>query len=410
MKNLYIFSLIILAVGWGSDGFSQTIVRSTICSVGATQVNGNGNTIITTFGSGCIGCGTMVDGNGNILIVGFPHPNDEDPECVDLAVFDFDAETTACGTTFSFFYLGQADISSATFEWNFGTDAFPQTSSSVNPVGVSFSATGIKTVTLTVIENDCDVSGDISLTVTDLGFSVNASIVEVDCKGDNNGTIELQTNNGMAPFTYIWSNGLSNPIINNLIAGDYAYTVIDGTGCQISNMVVVSEPSEDLAITFNATNTTCGNSQDGSLGVNVTGGTAPYTYEWSTGDVTNFIQNLNPGSFFVTITDSKGCILNTNNETEVGEQCKPEIYNIISPNGDNMNDVWEVENIQDFPDNVVKIYNRWGNLVFEMSSYQNTWAGTDNNGNLLLAGAYYFVLEMNDPEKTVLTGSITLIR
>ena len=400
------------ALGWGSDLFSQTIVRSTLCSVGATLPNGNTGTttLVTTFGSDCIGCGTLVDGNGNILIQGFPHPNGINPDCIDLAAFDFNAENTACGTTYSFFYLGQADIATASFEWNFGADAFHQTSTSVDPTGVSFSSIGTKTITLTVNEGDCDVSEDITILVTDLGFSVNALITEVDCFGDSNGSIELETNNGTPPFAYQWSNGLSNQTISNLEAGDYNYTVTDADGCQIMNMVSVPEPTAELSVTFNITNATCSNSQDGSLGVTVSGGTPPYTYEWSNGEATNFIQNLNPNTYSVIVTDSRGCVLNTENEATVGEKCRPHVYNIISPNGDGMNDVWVVENIQDFPENTVKIYNRWGNLVFETDNYSNDWTGTDNDGNLLLAGAYFYVLELNDPDNIILTGSVTLVR
>lgn len=412
MKKLYLIGLIMLAIGWGSDLFSQTIVRSTICSIGATLPNGNTGTttLVTTFGSDCIGCGTLVDGNGNILIQGFPHPSDVNPDCTDLALFDYDAETTGCGTTFSFFYLGVADIANATFEWNFGADAFPETSSSPNPVGVSFSAIGTKMITLRVIEEDCDVTEEITLQVSDLGFAVNAIISDVNCFGDTNGSIELETNNGTAPFTYTWSNGLSNPIISNLEAGDYNYSVIDADGCEISNMVSVSGPAEELAVTFNITNATCSKSEDGSIGVIVTGGTLPYTFEWSNGETTNLIQNLNPNTYSVTVTDNQGCVLSADNEAIVGEKCNPHVFNIISPNGDGMNDVWEIENIQDFPDSVVKIYNRWGNLVFEEEGYLNTWEGTDNDGNPLLAGAYYYVIELNDPDNMILTGSVTLIR
>ena len=148
-------------------------------------------------------------------------------------------------------------------------------------------------------------------------------ITDVNCFGAADGHIELETNNGTAPYSYTWSNGQSNSQISNLTAGDYNYTVVDAQGCEIINMVSVPEPATDLSVIFDVSKVTCGNSQDGAISATVTGGTSPYTFEWSNGESTNVIQNLNPNTYSVIITDSKGCVLNSNNEITIGEKCKP---------------------------------------------------------------------------------------
>jgi gliding motility-associated-like protein len=414
MKKSYLTVLILLVCFVSSSLHSQTITRSVICSVGATQTGTDGKILTSTFGQ-CPGCNTYVGGDGTILTQGFqqPAPSDDDPnqpDCDGIADFESDSNSDACGTTYSFFYIGTADITQATFEWNFGTDAFPQTSSLDNPLGISFSTVGTKTVSLRVVTPDCDVTEELDINVTDLGFSVNADITAVGCKGESDGSIELTTNNGTAPFTFVWDNGVTNPILTNLSAADFSYTVTDADGCEVTNSVAVPEPSDSLAVSFDVTKASCGNSEDGVISVTATGGTAPYSYEWSNGEITNTIQNLNPETFSVTVTDNNGCILNTENEVTIGEQCRPTVYTVISPNDDGMNDTWEIEDIQDFPDNMVKIYNRWGNLVYEEEGYMNDWKGTDNDGNPLMAGAYYYVIDLNNGTGIILTGPITLIR
>lgn len=94
------------------------------------------------------------------------------------------------------------------------------------------------------------------------------------------------------------------------------------------------------------------------------------------------------------------------------------VFNAISPNGDNSNDSWVIQGIENYPENEVYIYDRWGNLVFEERGYDNSedkkWKGTANAGMLttgqqLPAGTYYYLI--NIPVlKEQLTGYIELHR
>ena len=74
----------------------------------------------------------------------------------------------------------------------------------------------------------------------------------------------------------------------------------------------------------------------------------------------------------------------------------------FSPNGDGINDVWTIEKILAYPNNVVKVFNRSGKLVFEQRGYQNDWNGESNqlsgnsNGYKLPVGAYIFMLDLGD--------------
>jgi gliding motility-associated-like protein len=78
------------------------------------------------------------------------------------------------------------------------------------------------------------------------------------------------------------------------------------------------------------------------------------------------------------------------------------VHNVITPNGDGLNDNWIIDCIENFPDNSVVIFNRWGDRVNNFTHYDNiaqVWKGTNYDGKLLPAGTYYYVLNIKN-EKT----------
>jgi gliding motility-associated-like protein len=87
---------------------------------------------------------------------------------------------------------------------------------------------------------------------------------------------------------------------------------------------------------------------------------------------------------------------------EEAEKIAPAIPGIVpaeafTPNGDGINDTWVVPGIDNYPNNVVKVYNRWGHEVFTAGNYQNNWEGNQNgNGTLLPAGSYYYIVELGN--------------
>jgi len=68
------------------------------------------------------------------------------------------------------------------------------------------------------------------------------------------------------------------------------------------------------------------------------------------------------------------------------------VYNGFSPNGDCINEFFEVDGLEAYPEHLLRVYNRWGSLVYESSNYQNDWAGQWGSG-VLPAGTYFYVLE-----------------
>ncbi|MEP7170803.1 MAG: gliding motility-associated C-terminal domain-containing protein, partial [Bacteroidota bacterium] len=81
----------------------------------------------------------------------------------------------------------------------------------------------------------------------------------------------------------------------------------------------------------------------------------------------------------------------------------------ITPNGDGKNDVFFVQGLEDYYQNTIIVYNRWGNKVFEQSPYQNNWQGTNQSGGLLPEGTYFVILKIKSITK-IFTGYIDLRR
>lgn len=88
---------------------------------------------------------------------------------------------------------------------------------------------------------------------------------------------------------------------------------------------------------------------------------------------------------------------------------KVKAYNAFSPNGDGVNDTWIIEGVEDFPEALVRVYNRWGNLVLKTKAYQNDWAGTWA-GKPLPDGTYFFEVRAEHPDFIPLTGWVEIRR
>jgi gliding motility-associated-like protein len=95
--------------------------------------------------------------------------------------------------------------------------------------------------------------------------------------------------------------------------------------------------------------------------------------------------------------------------------CDITIPTAITPNSDLNNDSWEIVDLDlVYPVNVVQVYNRWGNLIFEHVSSpstpydQNRWDGT-YDGSALPVGSYYYVIKANDADNTVFTGAVSIV-
>ena len=125
-------------------------------------------------------------------------------------------------------------------------------------------------------------------------------------------------------------------------------------------------------------------------------------YAWTPADSLNDATLSDPKfkakeniSFLLTVSDSSKLCSSTD-EVKIFVERPIIIVNTFTPNGDGVNDTWVIKNIDSFPKCLVKIYNRWGNLVWESHSYPNPWDGTNKfNDQLLSDGTYFYIIELN---------------
>jgi gliding motility-associated-like protein len=111
--------------------------------------------------------------------------------------------------------------------------------------------------------------------------------------------------------------------------------------------------------------------------------------------------------FVLTATDKDG-LCTAQDAMKVKVLKKVVVPNAFSPNGDGINDVWIIRNLPDYPDASVKIFDRYGQVVFESKGYSKPWDGT-MQGRPLPVGTYYYIIHVKAGEKP-LQGSITIIR
>jgi hypothetical protein len=157
-----------------------------------------------------------------------------------------------------------------------------------------------------------DVSGCTrtnSFTVTQPSpLAVNlVSQVNVACFNGSTGSVQVEGAGGVAPYSYEWSGGQTTTQISSLIAGSYTVTVTDANGCTAISIIAITQPTPLSAGITILSNVTCSGGNNGSMQVNASGATAPYTYLWSNGQTSTLATGLTSGTHTVTVTDALGC-------------------------------------------------------------------------------------------------------
>jgi SprB repeat/Secretion system C-terminal sorting domain len=113
---------------------------------------------------------------------------------------------------------------------------------------------------------------------------------------------------GTPPYSFLWSNQATTATIGNLLPGTYTVTVTDANQCTASQTASITLGTP-LAVSFSITNASCSGSDNGTIGVSVTGGSSQYNFNWSpTQPNASVLTNLAPGTYTVTVTDlTNGC-------------------------------------------------------------------------------------------------------
>lgn len=113
-------------------------------------------------------------------------------------------------------------------------------------------------------------------------------------------------------------------------------------------------------------------------------------------------------TYTVSIIYGDGCLESDTVQVNIIPEVR--INSGFSPNADGKNDLFLIDYIEQFPDNTVEIYNRWGDQVFYSKGYETPWDGT-YKGKPLPVGTYYYVINLNHFAYTKpITGPVTIFR
>jgi gliding motility-associated-like protein len=231
----------------------------------------------------------------------------------------------------------------------------------------------------------------------------------IDCFGDKTGSISVDAVNNAGPVEYLWSDGEIGNVRDGLQAGMYHVIINDSNNCKADSTITLTQP-DSIILSFDVTQPFCTDMPDGSIDLTVTGGAGPgYTYLWSDNSVTQDIATAVSGLYSVTVTDNNGCtaigsvLMSPQNET-----CLV-IPNAISPNGDLINDVWNIGLRELYPEMEVKIFNRWGELIWKSEKgYPRPWDGRSNQ-SALPVDSYHYIIDLHNGSR-LLIGNVTIVK
>ncbi len=294
------------------------------------------------------------------------------------------------------------------------TGTAPYTYSWSGGGGTNASATGLSagTYTITVTDaNGCQNTQTVSITQPS-AITATAAATAANC-GQTDGSASVTASGGTGTLTYAWSNGGTTSSITGLSAGNYTLTLTDGNGCTSTAQASVGQNGGPTANAGSSVTITLG----ASTILNGNGG-GTYTWTPSTGLSCTNCQNpiATPSvttTYTLIVTDVNGCTDADTVTVIVDIPCNSgELYipNAFSPNADLHNDLFVISGgcIKVYD---LKIYDRWGEKVFESDDITKSWDGTFH-GKAFTSAVFVYHLNIVKMDDTIVEkkGNVTLIK
>jgi gliding motility-associated-like protein len=289
------------------------------------------------------------------------------------------------------------------YNWDFNDN---DASVASNPIHTYVAANTYNVSLIVVSDHNCSDTVTQSVIVNALPSStITASASLSVCSGDS---VHLYV--PAAPQNhYLWSNGAIVDSIYASASGNYVITVTDTiTGCSSmdsANVILLPSPTASAGIDTSV-------SAGGSIVLQGNGGSF---YSWSPSVGLDDPNSANPTAtppytvtYTLTVTGFNGCSDTDAVKVTFVKDYNVIISNLITANADGYNDVWNIQNIEYYPENKVSVYNRNGMLVFEQEGYNNSWNGTFN-GLQLPDGTYYYILQFTSDDGSTVKGAVTII-
>jgi gliding motility-associated-like protein len=234
--------------------------------------------------------------------------------------------------------------------------------------------------------------------------------LNINCAGDSTGTINVTPINNVGRIKYLWSDGDTSKTRSSLPAGTYSVIITDMNNCMTNSSIVLTQP-DSIKTSFVVRQAFCPDSPDGEIQLKVKGGVvvSDYSFRWSDNSTNQNLINILRGKYRVTVTDANNCVVNDSVTMVPQYETCLSIPNAISPNGDNINDYWNIDKIDLYPQAEVKIFNIWGELLWRSDKgYTRPWDGK-SNGIILPIDSYTYIIDLHNGSKPIV-GSITIMR
>lgn len=199
-------------------------------------------------------------------------------------------------------------------------------------------------------------------------------------------------------YSYLWQNGSHAGYQTVTMPGLYRLTVTDAIGCSASTSINIEYAEVPYIISVE--------SGGGQIVIHAGGGTEPYQYshDGDTWQQSNIYDKLPSDFYTMWVMDQNYCIvtIETFLDASVG------IPSFFTPNGDGFNDYWVITGLYQYPDAVVKVFDRYGKLLYQFTGNEVGWNG-NYMGLPLPSDTYWYSIKLVDDRKP-LTGHVTIKR
>jgi hypothetical protein len=182
-----------------------------------------------------------------------------------------------------------------------------------SPFATGKTTPGVYTYYVTqTVDDDESEAVEVVLTIYDIPYANVTDSTNISCYGFADGTAVVTPTGGTSPYSFLWDDDLNSTgsTVTGLSANKWYHAVVaDINECTATDSVMLTEPDQ-MTISKDFTPKICPDANDGYISLTVSDGTLPYSFSWSTGDLTDSIGDLSAGIYKVTITDAEGCTLN----------------------------------------------------------------------------------------------------
>ncbi len=237
---------------------------------------------------------------------------------------------------------------------------------------------------------------------------VDAEIKQVTCYGGDDGAVFIDISGGNPGYITNWSNGTTDEDLIDVVSDTFELVVIDTKQCTDTFSYFVWQP-DSMGVVFSHDPVTCVDHSNGVAYAYPFGGNGGYSYDWNNGSIEDIAQNLHSDWHSLLVTDVLGCeVRDSVFVTKIDRPCI-DPPNAFTPNGDNYNDGWQIDNIHLYPDLEVLVFNKWGNQVHRQAGGYEPWDGKIN-GVDAPSDTYYYVININYLDRKAVVGNVTILR